>query len=75
MRFCSVLYQVIEAPCTNGKAYEPESNSPNQNSIAPEPRDVTDSCETERIPLKSSENPGPTVNYEDTLEVLHYQCL
>lgn len=66
---------MIETPCTNGKAHELESKAPVQNSTPPEPGDVPDNCNTERIPLKSSENPGPTVNYEETFEVLHHGCL
>ncbi|XP_060765083.1 erbin isoform X2 [Neoarius graeffei] len=64
----SVGVKVIETPCTNGKAHEPESKAPVQNSTPPDPRDVPDNCNTERIPLKSSENTGPTVNYEERLE-------
>lgn len=72
IRFRSVLLQVIESLCTNGKALEPESKAPVQNFTPPELRDVPDNCDTEWIPLKSSESTGPTVNYEDTLEVIHH---
>ncbi|XP_053097064.1 erbin isoform X3 [Pangasianodon hypophthalmus] len=64
----SVGVKVIETPCSNGKAHEPESKAPVQNSTPPEPRDVPDNCDTQRIPLKSSENTGTTVSSEDTLE-------
>ncbi|MCJ8742848.1 hypothetical protein PDJAM_G00087200 [Pangasius djambal] len=64
----SVGVKVIETPCSNGKAHETESKAPVQNSTPPEPRDVPDNCDTERIPLKSSENTGTTVSSEDTLE-------
>ncbi|KAM9456507.1 erbin isoform 2-T2 [Clarias gariepinus] len=64
----SVGVKVIETPCSNGQAHEPESKAPVQNSTPPEPRDVPDICDTQRIPLKSSESTGPTLNHEDTLE-------
>lgn len=75
MRVFSALYQVIETPCRNGRAHEPESKALVQNSTPPELRDVSDNTETERIPLKSSENTGPSTNYEDTLGVLHHEDL
>ncbi|KAF4082719.1 hypothetical protein AMELA_G00154960 [Ameiurus melas] len=64
----SVGVKVIETPCINGKAHEPESRAPVQNSAPAEARDVPDNSDTERIPLKSSENTGSSTNYEDTLE-------
>ncbi|XP_047660508.1 erbin isoform X2 [Tachysurus fulvidraco] len=64
----SVGVKVIDSLCTNGKALEPESKAPVQNFTPPELRDVPDNCDTEWIPLKSSESTGPTANYEDTLE-------
>lgn len=72
MRRSVLLLKVIETPCTNGKAHEPESKALVQNSTPAEARDVPDNSDTERIPLKSSENTGSTTNYEDTLEVLRH---
>ncbi|XP_060751378.1 erbin isoform X1 [Tachysurus vachellii] len=63
----SVGVKVIDSLCTNGKALEPESKAPVQNFTPPELKDVPDNCDTEWVPLKSSESTGPT-NYEDTLE-------
>ncbi|XP_062870587.1 erbin isoform X2 [Trichomycterus rosablanca] len=67
----SVGVKVIEAPCANGKALELESKvtvNSDQNSTSSEPRDTTDNSDTERIPLKSSDDSRTTVNHEDTLE-------
>uniref|UniRef100_A0A8B9J966 Erbb2 interacting protein n=1 Tax=Astyanax mexicanus TaxID=7994 RepID=A0A8B9J966_ASTMX len=39
-----------------------------QNSTPPEPRDVPDNQDPERVPLKTSDGPRAMVNHEDTLE-------
>ncbi|XP_072514958.1 erbin isoform X2 [Salminus brasiliensis] len=67
----SVGVKVIETPCANGKALELESKATAnsiQNSTPPEPRDVPDYHDAERVPLKSSDGTRATVNHEDTLE-------
>uniref|UniRef100_A0A8B9HM66 Erbb2 interacting protein n=1 Tax=Astyanax mexicanus TaxID=7994 RepID=A0A8B9HM66_ASTMX len=58
-------------PCANGKALELESKTTVnsiQNSTPPEPRDVPDNQDPERVPLKTSDGPRAMVNHEDTLE-------
>ncbi|XP_036451604.1 erbin isoform X1 [Colossoma macropomum] len=67
----SVGVKVIETPCANGKALELESKATAnsvQNATPPEPRDVPDNHDTERVPLKSSDSSRAMVNHEDTLE-------
>uniref|UniRef100_A0AAR2JK41 PDZ domain-containing protein n=1 Tax=Pygocentrus nattereri TaxID=42514 RepID=A0AAR2JK41_PYGNA len=39
-----------------------------QNTAPPEPRDVPDNHNTERVPLKSSDSSRVMINHEDTLE-------
>lgn len=58
------MCQVIESPCTNGKAV---ANS-HRNY---EPIDSLDNHSIERIPLKTSDNMRTMVNHDDTLEVQH----
>uniref|UniRef100_A0AAR2JXR7 PDZ domain-containing protein n=1 Tax=Pygocentrus nattereri TaxID=42514 RepID=A0AAR2JXR7_PYGNA len=67
----SVGVKVIETACANGKALELESKATAnsvQNTAPPEPRDVPDNHNTERVPLKSSDSSRVMINHEDTLE-------
>lgn len=65
------LCQVIESPCTNGKAVDMEPKATMNSHQNYEPIDELDNHSTERIPLKTSDNMRTMVNHDDTLEVLH----
>lgn len=63
--------QVIESPCTNGKAVEMEPKTMMNSHHSYEPIDSIDYHSVERIPLKTSDNMRAMVNHDDTLEVLY----
>lgn len=65
------LCQVIESPCTNGKAVEMEPKTMMNSHHSYEPIDSIDYHSVERIPLKTSDNMRAMVNHDDTLEVLY----
>uniref|UniRef100_A0A3Q3R1C9 Erbin n=2 Tax=Monopterus albus TaxID=43700 RepID=A0A3Q3R1C9_MONAL len=62
--------KVIEAPCPNGMTANVEppmsTNTCAQNPSAPESKDTSESYNSQKVPLKSSE--GSVLNHEDTLE-------
>lgn len=65
------MCQVIESPCTNGKAVEMEPKTMMNSHHNYEPIDSIDYHNVERIPLKTSDNMRTMVNHDDTLEVLY----
>lgn len=65
------MCQVIESPCTNGRAVEMEPTAKMNSHQNYEPIDSLDNHSVERIPLKNSDNLRTVVNHDDTLEVLH----
>ncbi|XP_036384728.1 erbin isoform X2 [Megalops cyprinoides] len=63
--------KVIENACSNGTPVEMEQKATMnsiQNPSTPEPRDLAETQNTQRILLKTSDNPRAMVNHEDTLE-------
>uniref|UniRef100_A0A8C1QTY0 Erbb2 interacting protein n=1 Tax=Cyprinus carpio TaxID=7962 RepID=A0A8C1QTY0_CYPCA len=60
--------QVIESPCTNGRAVEMEPTAKMNSHQNYEPIDSLDNHSVERIPLKNSDNLRTVVNHDDTLE-------
>uniref|UniRef100_A0A671L0N4 Protein LAP2-like n=1 Tax=Sinocyclocheilus anshuiensis TaxID=1608454 RepID=A0A671L0N4_9TELE len=60
--------QVIESPCTNGKAVEMVPKATMNSHQNYEPIDSLDKHSIERIPLKTSDNMRTMMNHDDTLE-------
>ena len=68
---CVCVGQVIEGPCANGKAVEMEPKAPIyvEDSTAPLSRDTSESFNSQKTSLQSSDNTRTMMNHEDTLEV------
>uniref|UniRef100_A0A673GXP6 Protein LAP2-like n=1 Tax=Sinocyclocheilus rhinocerous TaxID=307959 RepID=A0A673GXP6_9TELE len=60
--------QVIESPCTNGRAVEMEPKAMMNSHQNYKPIDSLDNHSVERIPLKTSDNMRTMMNHDDTLE-------
>ncbi|XP_046870339.1 erbin isoform X5 [Hypomesus transpacificus] len=62
--------KVIEGPCANGKAVKMEPKAPIyvEDSTAPLSRDTSESFNSQKTSLQSSDNTRTMMNHEDTLE-------
>ncbi|XP_062339935.1 erbin isoform X3 [Osmerus eperlanus] len=62
--------KVIEGPCANGKPLEMEPKAPIyvEDSTAPLSRDTSESFNSQKTSLQSSDNTRTMMNHEDTLE-------
>ncbi|KAM6986179.1 erbin isoform 1-T1 [Aplochiton taeniatus] len=64
--------KVIEGPCTNGKVVDMAPKAPASSCVqsfaTPESRDSSESYDSQKAPLKSSENSRTMMSHEDTLE-------